>query len=37
MYLFKFSKGLIDEDDGDEDGEDLLSEAGDEANQEASF
>lgn len=37
MYPAKFSKGLIDENEGDEDGEDLLSEAGNEADQEASF
>lgn len=37
MHPAKFGKGLVDEDEGDEDGEDLLSEAGNEADQEASF
>lgn len=37
VYLAKLGKSLIDEDEGDEDGEDLLSEAGNEAHQEASL
>lgn len=37
MYPAEFSKGLVDEDEGDEDGEDLLSETGNESDQEASF
>lgn len=35
--LHELSEGLIDEDERDEDGEDFLSEAGDESDQEAAF
>lgn len=37
MYLAELDEGLADEDEGDEEGEDLLGEAGDEADQEASL
>lgn len=37
MYPAKLKEGLVDEDEGDEEGEDLLGEAGDEADQEAPF
>lgn len=37
MYPAKLDEGLADEDEGDEEGEDLLGEAGDEADQEAAF
>lgn len=37
MYPAEFCKGLVDEDEGDEDGEDLLSKTGNEADQKASF
>lgn len=37
MYLDKFDEGLADEDEGDEEGEDLLGEAGDEADEETSL
>lgn len=37
MYPPQLGKRLIDEDDGDEDGEDLLGEARDEAHQEAAL
>ncbi len=36
-HLDQFGKGLIDENEGDEEGEDLLSETGDKANQDASL
>lgn len=35
--LGKLRKGLIDEDEGDEEGEDLLREAGNKTHQEASL
>lgn len=35
FYPAKLGKGFVDEDEGDEDGEDFLGEARDEANQEA--
>lgn len=35
--LEEFIEGLVDENERDEDGEDLLSEAGDESDQEAAF
>ena len=35
--LDEFAEGLVDEDEGDEDGEDLLGEAGDEAHQKAAL
>lgn len=35
--LDKLVEGLVDENERDEDGEDLLSEAGDESDQEAAF
>ena len=35
--LEEFAEGLVDEDEGDEDGEDLLGEAGDVAHQEAAL
>lgn len=37
LYLAKLDEGLADEDEGDEEGEDFLGEAGDEAHQEAAF
>ena len=37
MYPAELDEGLADEDEGDEEGEDLLGEAGDEADQEASL
>lgn len=37
VYLDKLIEGLADEDEGDEEGKDLLGEAGDEADQEASL
>lgn len=37
FYLGKLGKGLVDEDEGDEKGEDLLGEAGNETHQEASL
>lgn len=37
VYPAKLKEGLIDEDEGDEEGEDLLGEAGDKADQEAPF
>lgn len=37
FYLGKLHKGLVDEDEGDEKGEDLLREAGNETHQEASL
>ena len=37
MYPDKLGEGLIDEDKGDEDGEDLLGETRDEADQEAAL
>lgn len=37
VYPAKLDEGLADEDEGDEEGEDLLGEAGDEADQEASL
>lgn len=36
-YLAELAEGLVDEDEGDEDGEDLLREAGDEFDQEAAL
>ena len=36
-YPAKLDEGLTDEDEGNEEGEDLLGEAGDEADQEASL
>ena len=36
-HLAQFREGLVDEDEGDEEGEDLLGEARDEADQEATF
>lgn len=35
--LYELRKGLVDEDERDEDGEDFLGEAGNESDQEASF
>ena len=37
FYPPQFGKGFINEDDGDEDGKDLLGEAGDEAHHEAAL
>lgn len=37
MYPAEFDESLADENEGDEEGEDLLGEAGDEADQEASL
>lgn len=37
MDLDELAESLIDEDERDEDGEDFLSEAGDESDQEAAF
>lgn len=37
VYPDKLDEGLADEDEGDEEGEDFLGEAGDEAHQEAAF
>lgn len=37
VYPSQLGKGFIDEDDGDEDGKDLLGEAGDEPHQEAAL
>lgn len=36
-YLDQFGKGLVDENEGNEEGEDLLCEAGNKANQYASL
>lgn len=36
-HLDQFGEGLVDEDEGDEEGEDLLSETGHETNQDASL
>lgn len=36
-HLDQFGEGLVDENKGDEEGEDLLSETGDKSNQDASF
>ena len=36
-HLDQLGEGLVDEDEGDEEGEDLLGEAGDEADQEAAL
>lgn len=36
-YTAEFGEGLVNEDEGDKDGEDLLGEAGDEAHQEAAL
>lgn len=36
-YLDQFGEGFIDENEGNEEGENLLSKAGDEANQDASL
>ena len=36
-HLGQLGEGLVDEDEGDEEGEDLLCEAGDEAHQEAAL
>lgn len=36
-HLDQFGKGLVDENEGNEEGEDLLSETGDKANQDASL
>lgn len=37
FYPAELGKGFVDEDEGDEDGEDFLGEAGDEAHQEAAL
>lgn len=37
LYTAEFGEGLINEDEGDEEGEDLLGEAGDKAHQEAAL
>ena len=36
-YMYKFLHYFIDEDDGDEDGEDFLGKAGDKAHQETAL
>lgn len=36
-HLDQFGEGLVDENEGDKEGEDLLSETGDKANQDASL
>ena len=37
MYPHELAEGLVDEDEGDEDGKDLLGEAGDVSDQEAAL